>query len=50
VLATRSPLSSPALSLDRIRIDYGKGKSVMISPLNKADFLLELQSRNVPVA
>jgi hypothetical protein len=50
VVATRSPLSSPALSLDRIRIDYGKGKSVMISPLNKAAFLLELQSRNVPVA
>jgi hypothetical protein len=50
VVATRSPLSSPALSLDRIRIDYGKGKSVMISPLNKADFLLELQSRSVPVA
>lgn len=50
VVATRNPLSSPALSLDRIRIDYGKGKSVMISPLNKDAFILELQSRDVTVA
>jgi hypothetical protein len=36
---TRSPLSSPALSLDRIRIRYGKWRQVMISPADKAGFL-----------
>lgn len=38
VEATRSPLSSPALSLDRLRIDYGK-KRIMVSPSDKAGFL-----------
>ena len=31
VEATRSPLSSPALSLDRLRIHYGKRRRIMIS-------------------
>src|SRR3546814_13731637 len=35
ITPTSSPLSSPALSLDRLRIDYGVGNSVMISPRNK---------------
>lgn len=39
---TRNPLSSPALSLDRLRIDYGRGSSVMISPRDQARFLAEL--------
>lgn len=39
VEATRSLLSSPALSLDRIRIRYGKRRSIMISPADKAGFL-----------
>ena len=38
VEATRSPLSSPALSLDRLRIHYGK-KRIMVSPSDKAGFL-----------
>lgn len=29
---SRSPLSSPALSLQRLRVDYGAGKAIMISP------------------
>lgn len=37
--------SGPALSLDRIRIDYGRGRSVLISPREKEAFLLELYSR-----
>ena len=41
---TRNPLSSPACSLDRLRIAYGK-RSVMISPLDKAGFLAELRLR-----
>ena len=35
---TRNPLSSPALSLDRLRIQYGKRK-IMVSPADKAGFL-----------
>jgi hypothetical protein len=35
---TRNPLSSPALSLDRLRIQYGK-RRIMISPADKAGFL-----------
>jgi hypothetical protein len=43
VTPTRNPLSSPALSLDRLRIDYGRGSSVMISPRDKARFLADLE-------
>jgi hypothetical protein len=39
VEATRSPLSSPALSLDRLRIRYGKNRRIMVSPADKAAFL-----------
>jgi membrane protein YdbS with pleckstrin-like domain len=44
VKPSRSPLSSPALSLDRLRIEYG-GKSIMISPVDRASFIQELDSR-----
>ncbi len=39
VQATRNPLSSPALSLDRLRIEYGKRRRIMVSPADKAGFL-----------
>lgn len=39
VTASRSPLSSPALSLDRLRIEYGKRRRIMISPADKRGFL-----------
>jgi type VI protein secretion system component VasK len=39
VEATRSPLSSPALSLDRLRIRYRKRRRIMISPADKSGFL-----------
>lgn len=42
VSPTRNPLSSPALSLDRLRIDYGNGRAVMISPLDREGFLRDL--------
>ena len=35
---TRNPLSSPALSLDRLEISYGEGKKVMVSPIDKELF------------
>jgi hypothetical protein len=45
ITPTRSALSSPALSLDRLRIEYGK-KSVMISPEDKQRFIEALRTIN----
>ena len=39
VKATRNPLSSPALSLDRLVINHGKNRTVMVSPADKRGFL-----------
>ena len=44
VLPTRNPLSSPALSLDRLEIRHGFG-SLMISPEDKRAFLRDLVER-----
>lgn len=41
---TRNPLSAPAWSLDRIAISYG-GKLMLISPLQKDEFMNELRAR-----
>ena len=41
---TRNPLGSPACSLDRLLIRHGK-KRIMISPLDKAEFLGALGQR-----
>ena len=45
VTPTRNPLSSPALSLDRLRIDYGRRRWIMISPADKEAFVAELRKR-----
>jgi hypothetical protein len=45
VTPTRNPLSSPALSLDRLRIDYGRAGSIMVSPADKESFVAELRKR-----
>jgi Bacterial PH domain len=47
VYPTRNPLSSPALSLDRLYIRFGEGffKAAMISPADKPAFLEELAAR-----
>ena len=42
--------SSPALSLDRLRITYGAGKTLMISPAEKEKFLADLRARQKPSA
>ena len=40
VVPSKSILSSPALSLDRLRIDYAAGrKSILVSPKDKVGFL-----------
>jgi hypothetical protein len=35
---TRSALSGPALSLDRLEIRYGRGNAVLVSPMDKTAF------------
>lgn len=44
VRPTHNPLSSPALSLDRLHVQYGPGflKAVMISPADREGFLEDL--------
>jgi uncharacterized membrane protein YdbT with pleckstrin-like domain len=44
VTPTRNPLSSPALSLDRLRIEYGQGRVVMISPSDRHSFVRALET------
>ena len=46
VLPSSSPLSSPALSLDRLRVRYGKHDSVLISPADRAGFMTALLHLN----
>lgn len=43
---THTILSAPALSFDRIELFYGKYDSVVISPVNQADFIAELKNIN----
>ncbi|KQO23521.1 PH domain-containing protein [Acidovorax sp. Leaf78] len=45
VLPSRSWASSPALSLDRLRIRYGQGRSILISPREKQRFIDALRER-----
>jgi hypothetical protein len=44
ITPTSNPLSSPALSLDRLQISYNNGASVMISPKNKEQFIRDLEA------
>jgi hypothetical protein len=47
VYPTRNPLSSPALSLDRLHVQFGEGMldAVMISPANRELFLDEFAEK-----
>ena len=45
VLPTWNPLSSPALSLDRLAIKRAHGWDVRISPKERNEFLRELADR-----
>lgn len=42
IVETRNPISSPALSLDRIELIYNRFDSVLISPKDKKGFIQEL--------
>jgi hypothetical protein len=44
ITPTRSIFSSPALSMDRLRISYGNKRSLMISPRDKEQFLQDIQA------
>jgi len=39
ITETNNPLSSPATSLDRLEINYGKFDSIIISPKHKTEFI-----------
>ena len=43
ITPSRNPLSSPALSIDRLKISYGKKKFVLVSPEDKAGFILAIE-------
>jgi len=45
ITPTRDPTSSPALSLDRLRIEYSGGRVLLVSPREKVSFLRDLQDR-----
>ena len=45
IMPTRSMTSAPALSLDRLKIEY-RNKEVLISPKDRASFYQEIQARN----
>jgi len=47
---THNALSSPAMSLDRLRIEYGQGKTVMISPEPRDEFIRQLEYRRSQAA
>lgn len=43
ITPTHSSLSSPALSLDRLRIEYGLDRSIVISPQDKERFIKHVE-------
>ncbi len=43
VTPSRALWSSPALSLDRLRIDYGEGRFILVSPLQRDAFIAALK-------
>jgi hypothetical protein len=49
ITPTRSALSSPALSVDRLRIDYD-GKQIMVSPAEKQQFIEALRGINPAIS
>nr|WP_295921883.1 PH domain-containing protein [uncultured Dyadobacter sp.] len=42
IAETRNPISSPALSFDRIELKYNRYDSIIISPKNKMAFVADL--------
>ena len=49
ITPARSPASSPALSLDRLRIDYGR-RAILVSPEDRHRFIAALRSVNPAIS
>jgi len=47
ITSTYSPFSSPALSIRRLRIEYGDHKSVLISPRDRDNFIRQIESLQI---
>jgi len=45
IVPSRNPLSSPALSLDRLEVRYGRGRLLLISPRERRSFLAAVVAR-----
>ena len=43
ITPSHDPIASPALSLNRLRIEYGRNKSLLISPRKREDFLRHIE-------
>ncbi len=43
---TKNPFSSPALSADKLEINYARFETVAISPKNKTEFVRQLLKQN----
>ena len=48
VVETTNPLSSPALSLRRLKITYGESKTIMVSPKDREGFHEAIGQRLFP--
>lgn len=46
---TRNPLSSPAMSLDRLELQFKNGEKIMISPKDKVGFKERMKSINFEI-
>ena len=46
---TRNPLSSPAMSLDRLELQFKNGEKIMISPKDKVGFKKRMKSINAEI-
>jgi len=44
ITPSSNPMSSPALSLDRLRIDHGRGQSLLISPVDQSRFIAAVEA------
>lgn len=47
VLPTSNPVSSPALSLDHLKIVFGRGRTLLVSPRYKEEFRDEIERRRI---
>ena len=45
ITPSRNPLSSPALSFDRLKVTYGKRRFVLVSPADKEGFIRAIENQ-----